>query len=236
VAKRGRSLEARRSSSRERRCDRGGRRGFVRASARAGCAWRLPMEDSLDRECARLSRGPRGTGLGGLRAKASDSPQRQPAPTSPEEATGEPEANGLLRARRKKTPSRVVGNGRRSGKRAVKRGSPQSHLVSGGPEPPGTLLRASSDGRRSTPEKTLAWVGTEPQGSGTRAILGRAPQGLAPGNGRCAGKRREHECSSRNGFGVQKSIGRIAAATPEGATKRTPETRDLARTNRQPFA
>jgi len=70
-------------------------------------------------------------------------------------------------------------SGRRSGKRAVKRGSPQSHLASGGPEPPGAWLRASSDGRSSTPEKTLEWMGTEPQGSGTRAVLGRAPKGLA---------------------------------------------------------
>ena len=48
------------------------RHGFVRAPVRTGCASRLTMEDTPDRECACLSRGSRGIGLGGLRATAWD--------------------------------------------------------------------------------------------------------------------------------------------------------------------
>jgi hypothetical protein len=70
VAKGGRFIEARRSSSRERRAI--GERyavSFVLRRGRGACN-ALSMEDSPDRECARLSRGPRGTDLGGLRATA----------------------------------------------------------------------------------------------------------------------------------------------------------------------
>jgi len=61
-------------------------------------------------------------------------------------------------------------------------------------------------------KKTFARTGTEPQGSGTRATLGRhAPKGCASqGNRSLRWEATEHECSSWNGFGVQKSIGRIA--------------------------
>jgi hypothetical protein len=65
-------------------------------------------------------------------------------------------------------------------------------------------------------KKTLAWASTEPQGSGTRAVLGRAPKGLARDSIAALGSDEKHECSSGNGFGVQKSIGRIAGRDARG--------------------
>jgi len=46
-------------------------RRFVRTLVRAGCAVPLATEGTSDRESARLSQGPRGTGLGGFEAKAT---------------------------------------------------------------------------------------------------------------------------------------------------------------------
>jgi len=60
--------------------ERGRSRGFVRASARAGCARWMPAEGTLDRGSARLSRGSRGTDLGGLRVTARHSPEGDPPP------------------------------------------------------------------------------------------------------------------------------------------------------------
>jgi hypothetical protein len=64
------SFERRQSSSRERRISTKAPRS-VRASARAASEKLLTMEGISGRRSARLSRGPRGTDLGGLRALAS---------------------------------------------------------------------------------------------------------------------------------------------------------------------
>jgi hypothetical protein len=95
VAKGGWFIGARRSSSRERRAI--GERDAVSLVLRRGRGVRdaLSMEDSPDRECARLSRGPRGTDLGGLRATTRACQEKQRAFTSSEEATGESEAGGI---------------------------------------------------------------------------------------------------------------------------------------------
>jgi len=163
------------------------RRGFVRASVRAGCAWRLTMEGTLDRECARLSRGLRGTGLGGLRITAWD-PRPKRAPRA-EPGGGDKgvrgERNRLAHEGRERPRMRATG--RRSGKRAVKRGSPRSRLQRAAPSLPLPASRVSGRAKQHA-KKTFAWSGTEPRGSGTRATLERAPKGLArdsvaaPGN------------------------------------------------------
>jgi hypothetical protein len=67
-----RLVEARRSSSRERRVLGKGTTGSFALTVRAGRVARLAAEGTSDRESARLSQGPRGTDLGGLRATAGD--------------------------------------------------------------------------------------------------------------------------------------------------------------------
>jgi len=141
--------------------------------------------------------------------------QKRPMPTSPEEATGVPEVSGILRARRKKTPSHVEGIERRSGKRAVKRGSPQSRLHRVAPSLPVPGSRVFGRAERHTRED----AGVDGHGAARLRDESEPRAGAArprTGTSRCAGKRREHECSSGNGFGVQKSIGRIAGRDARG--------------------
>jgi len=110
----------------------------------------------------------------------------------------------------------------------VKRDSPQSRLHRAAPSLPVPAPLVFGRAEQHA-KKTFAWTSTEPQGSGTRATLERAPKGFARGHGRCAGKRRStsarvgtvSECRSRSDASP--------VATPVGATKRTSDTRDLAR-------
>jgi len=91
VAKGGRILEARRSSSRERRVfEEGCAISFVLRHGR-DARRRLPAEGTLDRQSARLSRGPRRTGLGDLRTVVRIRRKANPGDDT-EEATGVPEA------------------------------------------------------------------------------------------------------------------------------------------------
>jgi len=138
---------------------------------------RLPVEDTLDRRSARLSRGPRGTGLGDLRARAREC-LGAPTPTSTKEATGVSEASGNGSVAVEENATVFGSSGRRSGKRAVKRDSPQSRLHRVAPSLPVPTSRVSGHAKWRA-KKTFARMGTEPQGSGTRATLGRAPKGLA---------------------------------------------------------
>jgi hypothetical protein len=66
----------------------------------------LQMEGIPDRQSARLSRGPRGTGLGGLWIDARLLAETRGPAMEKEEATGMPEASGHGPARRKTTPPR----------------------------------------------------------------------------------------------------------------------------------
>jgi len=222
AAKGGRFFEARRSSSRERRRDRRKLRGFVRAPARARCAQRLPMEVSLGRECARLSRGPRGTGLGGLRAKVQGTRlTRQPAPTSPEEATRESEANvSFTRDGRKRRHASSV----RAPKWEARREARFSPVSSSHRKAPSRPVPSSDAFGRSKErvEETPLWTGTEPRGSGTWATVGRGPQGfrMAPSPRWEATRARVlewetvSECRSR--------LDASSVATPVGAHKAHP--------------
>jgi len=78
--------------------------------------------------------------------------------------------------------------GRRSGKRAVKRGSPQPRLRRTAPSPKTPASRVSGPAEQHA-KKTFAWSSTKPQGSGTRATLARGRKASRE-QSRCAGKRR----------------------------------------------
>jgi hypothetical protein len=64
------------------------------------------------------------------------------------------------------------------------------------------------------------------------ATLERAPKGIARARS-LRWEAAKHECSSWNGFGVQKSIDRIADRDARGRYQRTKDTRDLARRKRR---
>jgi hypothetical protein len=167
------------------------------------------MEGTLGRECARLSRGLRGTGLGGLRATAWARPHSR----ARRRRQGCQRRTDSIRTRGKRTPSRAI---RRTPKWEPPREArfPPVSFASGGPEPPDACLPVS--GRASS---------TRSRRSRGRARSRKTPGRERPSSGaerprpRCRSLRREateHECSSWNGFGVQKSIGRTAGRDARG--------------------
>jgi len=180
------------------------------------------MEDTLDRGRARLSRGARGAGLGGLRATAWDLPD---GPHAYEQEGGDKGVRGerdRFEAEGRQRP-RTRSTGRRSGRRAVKRGSPRSRLHRKAPSPKVPAPRVS--GRAEPHAKTtFAWSSTEPQGSGKRATL----------RGRCAGNRRSTSARVERfrSAEVDRTHRRSRRPVEMCAEKRTAGTRDLARTNR----
>jgi hypothetical protein len=120
-------------------------------------------------------------------------------------------------------------SGRRSEKRAVKRASPQSRLHRAAPSLPVPVSRVFGRARQYA-KKTFVWMGTEPQGSGTRARLGRAPKGLARANNSLrweATRARVLEWKRFRSAEVDRTHRR--SRRPRSATKRTTETRGLAR-------
>jgi len=150
VVKGRRLVEARRSSSRERRVLGKGTTGSFALTVRAGRVAHLAAEGTSDRESARLSQGPRGTDLGGLRAtewvqrkRPTPEPRRRRQRCqrrSCRSRTGE--ENALARR----------SHGRRSGSRVVNRDSPQprSHRVARAAL---CSLSRSSDPRKREREK-----------------------------------------------------------------------------------
>jgi len=119
------SFERRQSSSRERRISTKAPRS-ARASARVVAEKLLAMEGISGRRSARLSRGPRGTDLGGLRALApivktigKQEPRRRRQRCQRWAARS---ARGRINA------ARTNRTGHRSEGRAVKRDLPRSHL------------------------------------------------------------------------------------------------------------
>jgi len=151
------------------------------------------MEGAPDRECARLSRGHRGTDLGSLRAQA-----KYPA-CGTEERQG-CQRRTARRARGAKTPSLRIARAPKWGARREARFPPGSF-----PEPQG--FGSESDVRTGAerPPRERPLLGSD----GARVL----------------GTER---------FRVQKSVERIAGRDARGATKRTSDTRDLARRNRIP--
>jgi len=134
-------------------------------------------------------------------------------------------------------PPRVRATGRRSGKRAVKRGSPRSRLQRAAPSlplPAPARLRTGESSTRKRRSRGRARSreapGRERRSRGAERLraskLANAKAFLGSSLRR---ETTEHECSSRNGFGVQKSIGRTAGRDPRNARKRKTDRRDLAR-------
>jgi len=188
------------------------------------------MEGTLDRECARLSRGPRGTGLGGLRATAWEPPNNGPGLRERRRRQGCQRRTDSTRARGKKTPSRTIDRALKWETRREARFSPVSSAP-GGPEPPGACSARLRTGEAAREEDVRAdehGAARFRDESDPRALAERHRSGF----GRCAGKRRStsarvgtvSECRSRSDASP--------VATPVGATKRTSDTRDLARRNR----
>jgi hypothetical protein len=134
------------------------------------------------------------------------------------------------RARRKKTPSRTIDRAPKWETRREARFSPVS-FASGGPEPPGACsarLRTGGGAREEDVREDEHGAARLRDESDPRAIAERHRTGF----GHCAGKRRS--TSARVGT-VSECRNRSDAspvATPVGATKRTSDTRDLARRNR----
>jgi hypothetical protein len=140
----------------------------------------------------------------------------------------------ILHARRKKTPSRCRRCGRRSGKRAVKRDSPQSRLRIGRPRADRCLLRASSGVRRRGWKRRHSGRARSREVSGRGRRLGEVRKVFAWPHRR-AGKRREHECSSGKRFrSAEVDWTHRRSRRPGALTGRTSDTRGLARTNHRP--
>jgi hypothetical protein len=116
----------------------------VRASARVAAAERLAMEGISDRRSVRPSRDPRGVGLGGLRALASNSRSRFEKRGS---GGGDRDVSGshVRAGPREKTPGNSESAKERSEDRVVKRGPPRSHLHRAAPSlsVPGPLATAA---------------------------------------------------------------------------------------------
>jgi len=160
-------------------------------------------------------------------------PSSQSARHSPNKAACAHEPGGgdkgvrsdrILHTRRKKTPSRRRRCGRRSGKRAVKRDSPQSRLAPEGPEPTGAFsgrLRAfEGEGGR---DATLDGHGAER----LRNVGDGWARSARFSHGPIAALGSDESTSARvgNGFGVQKSIGRIVGRDARGRSQGAPRTR-----------
>jgi hypothetical protein len=170
---------------------------YVRASARTGTEWHRAMKGISDRESARLSRGPRGTGLGGLRVFAAN--RRAIATRGTREATGMPEAaHSLTRAEESRRTRRA--GGFRSEGRVVKRGFPRSRLHRVARASRCALLRRKA-GESAWRDATRANTRREPRNEGIRSECAerRAWRGC------CTGKRRStsarvgvSECRSRS--------------------------------------
>jgi len=154
VAKGGRFIEARRSSSRERRAiDERDAVSFVLRrgrDVRSDCRWKTPRIGNAHA----FHEAPAEPVLATFEPQFG-LPEKRPTPTSSEEATGESEASGIQRTRRKKTPPRDRWSGRRSEDRAVKRGSPQSRLHRAAPSLPVPGSRVFGRARRYA-KKTFA--------------------------------------------------------------------------------
>jgi len=137
------------------------------------------MEDTLDRGRARLSRGARGAGLGGLRATAWDLPNGPPTRRARRRRQGCQRRTGSIRSRGKTTPSDAIDRAPKWEARREARLPPVS-FASEGPEPEGACparLRTGGAAREedvrvvehgaarlreeSDPSRSLRWESTK---------------------------------------------------------------------------
>jgi hypothetical protein len=217
VAAKGRRLvEARRSSSRERRCHYQGIAGTV--ALRCGRAVRVAHDGRHLGSGKRtpFTRPPRN------RSRRPTSARVEPATAGPRprnsaEATGVSEI-ALKRRRGKKMPPCAQLRGRRSGRRVVNRDAPQprSHRLAPSHSVPSSARLRTSGGRSA--KKTFRVNEHEPRGSVRVRHEREGRKALEHGSQRW--ETAKPGCSSLNCFGVQKSVGRISPATPGKRTKR----------------
>jgi len=172
------------------------------------------VEDTLDWRSARLSRGPRGTGLGGLRATAWELPS---GAHTYEHGGGDRGVRGerhRSHAAGRKRPRVAIVRSPKWETRREARFSPVS-FASGGPEPPFARfvsprthgaaceedVRVDEHGAARLRDESDPRAGAERHRASTRSLRWEAT---------------EHECSSWNGFGVQKSIERSVGRDARG--------------------
>jgi len=230
-AKGGWSCGERRSSSRERRPLAGGYASLLGLrlgrAARSGCRWKAsrigeahafheaPAEPVL------AASGPT------LDARRTASPSRR-------EGGGDRDARGDRNriSRGGKTRLRRAPAERRSEGSVVKWSSPQPRSHRKAPSRPVHVSARLRTGDRGARVETFAGTSTEPQGFGKRVVLEgcrKASTGTPP-----RWEATKYECSSWNGFGVQRRSDASPVATPAGRSPANPtDTRDLARRKRR---
>jgi len=151
---------------------------------------------------------------------AASEPQRGQSPKAThanEHGGGDRDARGKRSVARGGVIRRPCGPsyGCRSGSRAVKRGSPQPQHVPGGPELPGTFPARLRTGGEARERKTIRVCEHEPQGS-ERERASRGRRKASRGSRNAALGNDEVQVLELEGFGVQKSIGRIAGRDARG--------------------
>jgi hypothetical protein len=199
-------VEARRSSSRERRVLGKGTTGSFALTVRAGRVTHLAAEGTSDRESARLSQGPRGTDLGGLRATEWVQ-RKRPNTGATEEATGVSETVMSVAHGGRKRPRASLARPSKWESRCEPRLSPAS-FASGGPSCPVLAESVFGPAKARARKETFRVNEHEPRGSVRVGFPCRTPKGaLVWIKGLSAGKRRLARVLELNGFGVQKSIG-----------------------------
>lgn len=182
------------------------------------------MEGILDRRSARLSRGPRGTGLGGLPTNARCSMKREPGRAGRRRRQGCQRRSVSGFSQRKNLRLSRAPAGRRSESPVVKRVSPQPRSYRLAPSWPVLVSARPRTGEHGTRRETFAGTSTEPQGFGTRMVLVRcrkASCGSAIALG--SDEVRVLELERFRSANVDRTHRR--ARRPRDATKRTPRTR-----------
>ena len=230
VAKGGRFREPRRSSSRERRESR--RTTWFRSCSGANGMRVVTAEGRhLGRGCVRLSRGPRGTGLGGLRATGWDPPRRPPHPRARRRRQGCQRRTDSARRRGKRTPPPALDRAPKWETRREARFPPVSFAAEGPEFSPACSNRLRTGGAAREADVRVVGHGAARLRDESRCPL-EVLKGLGRGIGGCAGRRRS--TSARVGT-VSECRSRPDAppvATPADATQRPADTRDPGRRNR----
>jgi len=179
------------------------------------------VEGTSDRESARLSQGPQGTGLGGLRVTAWDSPKATPYQRARRRRQGCQRRPFTVAHGGRKRPRVTLVRSSKWGSRCEPRFSPAS-FASGGPSCPVPAPQVSGRAKREREKWTFRVNEHEPQGSeGVRLPRKVAERRFAGIKGRSAGKRRGSGCSSWIVSECRSRSDAPWSATPVGATQRT---------------
>jgi len=190
------------------------------------------MEGTSDRESARLSQGPRGTDLGGLRVTARDSPKATPHQRARRRRQGCQRRSFTAAHEGRKRPRVTLVRSSKWGSRCEPRFSPAS-FAPGGPSCPVPAPQVSGRAKREREKWTFRVNEHEPRGS----VRVRFPRKVAERHTRAdQGSQRWETAKQRvlelDCFGVQKSVGRTLVRDARGRYPAHADTRGLARTSR----